>query len=79
MDRRHLASIVFIIILVIMLIYVVDGSSVTDAFVDAGRCGVGLPRCAGERVRCINGYCKSDLTPAFPAVSDLPMIPSTRY
>lgn len=43
-----------------------------DGFVDAGRCGVGLPSCP-ETLRCINGYCKSDHPPAFPGLSDLPM------
>jgi hypothetical protein len=43
-----------------------------DGFVDAGRCGVGLPSCP-ETLRCINGYCKSDHPPAFPGLSDLPL------
>lgn len=78
MDRKHLAGTVFIILLVVMFVLVITGST-TDAFVDAGRCGVDLPSCVGKDVRCINGYCKSDHTPAFPALSDLPMIPPTRY
>jgi hypothetical protein len=44
--------------------------TVRDGFVDAGRCGVGLPSC--KDLRCINGYCKSD-HPAFPGLSDLQM------
>ena len=43
-----------------------------DGFVDAGRCGVGLPSC--KDLRCINGYCKSSDLPSFPKVSDLQML-----
>ena len=30
----------------------------------ADRCGVDLPSCSG--LRCINGYCKSDVAPVLP-------------
>lgn len=29
------------------------------------RCGVDLPSCSGEHVRCINGYCRSDIITTF--------------
>jgi len=35
-------------------------ASYHDGFVDVGRCGVDLPSCASG-LRCINGYCKSDV------------------
>jgi hypothetical protein len=77
MKYRYKASTVFIFVLVLMILYVVTSAS--EGFVDAGRCGVGLPPCSGERVRCMNGYCKSDIPPAYPAVSKLPMTPPTKY
>jgi len=79
MKLRHLAGTVFIIILVVMIVFLIEKVKSTDAFVDIGRCGVDLPSCVGERVRCINGYCKSDQPVALPELSDLHMIPSTRY
>jgi hypothetical protein len=68
----------FIVSLVIF--YFVSTSS--DAFGNkekTPRCGVGLPSCVGERIRCMNGYCKSDIPLGLPGVSDLPMTPPTRY
>ena len=41
------------------------------------RCGVDLPSCSGEDVRCINGYCRSDVTVTLPPFSDLRMTPPT--
>jgi hypothetical protein len=43
------------------------------------RCGVDLPRCLGEHVRCINGYCRSEAVTTLPSFSDLHMIPPTSY
>jgi len=43
------------------------------------RCGVDLPSCSGEHVRCINGYCRSDVAATLPPFSDLRMIPPTSY
>jgi len=43
------------------------------------RCGVDLPSCSGEHVRCINGYCRSDVADTLPPFSDLRMTPPTSY
>jgi hypothetical protein len=43
------------------------------------RCGVDLPRCVGEHVRCINGYCRSEMASALPSFSNLHMTPPTSY
>jgi len=43
------------------------------------RCGVDLPTCSGEHVRCINGYCRSDVAATLPPFSDLRMTPPTSY
>lgn len=74
---RVSAGIVFVILIVLMMAYVVYGSKhVVDTFEDkkeSARCGVDLPPCQGEHVRCMNGYCKSDIAPVMPSLSDLPM------
>jgi hypothetical protein len=49
-----------------------------EGFVDVGRCGPNLGVCPtwpGTELRCINGYCKSDVPPKLPALSDLPVRP----
>ena len=74
MKLRHLAGTVFIILIIGMTIYL---SKTSEGF--ANRCGVDLPSCSGERIRCMNGYCKSDIPPELPCLSDLPMTPPTRY
>ncbi len=79
MKLRHLAGCIFIIAVVLMMIYLVMMPVASEGFVDAGRCGVDLPSCEGERVRCMNGYCKSDIPPKLPPLSDLPMTPPTKY
>lgn len=79
MKLRHLAGTVFIITVFGMMLYLVIMSRASEGFVDAGRCGVDLPSCQGERVRCMNGYCKSDIPPQLPKYSDLPMTPPTKY
>ena len=43
------------------------------------RCGVDLPRCVGEHVRCINGYCRSEVASTLPSFSKLRMTPPTSY
>jgi len=43
------------------------------------RCGVDLPSCQGEHVRCINGYCRSDVASMLPSLSDLRMTPPHSY
>ena len=79
MKLRHLAGTVFVVLVIGMMIYLVSTPGVSEGFVDPGRCGVDLPSCSGERVRCMNGYCKSDIAPKLPPLSDLPMLPPTRY
>jgi hypothetical protein len=76
---RQIAGTVFIIVLSGMLLYLMIGVRSYESFVDAGRCGVDLPSCVGKDIRCMNGYCKSDIPPRLPPLSDLPMTPPTRY
>jgi hypothetical protein len=79
MKLRKLAGTSFIVVIISMVIYLVTSNKNGESFVDAGRCGVDLPSCSGERIRCINGYCKSDIPPKLPIYSDLPMTPPTKY
>jgi hypothetical protein len=79
MKLRHLAGTIFIVLVIMMIIYLVIMPKSYETFVDAGRCGVDLPPCSGEHIRCINGYCKSDIPPKMPALSDLEMTPPTKY
>jgi hypothetical protein len=79
MKLRHLSGTVFIVLVIGMMIYLVMSKRSSEGFVDPGRCGVDLPSCQGERIRCMNGYCKSDIPPKLPALSDLPMTPPTKY
>jgi hypothetical protein len=79
MKLRHLAGTIFIIAVIAMMIYLISMPVAGEGFVDADRCGVDLPSCQGERVRCMNGYCKSDIPPRMPLLSDLPMTPPTKY
>jgi len=73
MRLRHLSGIIFII-LIGGMIYLSKRSS--EGF--ENRCGVDLPSCSGEHIRCMNGYCKSDIPKLLP-ISDLSMIPRTKY
>jgi hypothetical protein len=81
MDRniRLLSGTVFIALVVLMIFYLIYDDTVSESFMDAGRCGVDLPSCSGKNIRCINGYCKSDVPPSLPALSDLPITPPTKY
>jgi hypothetical protein len=79
MKLRHTAGTFFVIIVLGMMMYLMIMPGASEGFVDAGRCGVDLPSCSGERVRCMNGYCKSDIPPKMPPLSDLPMTPPTKY
>jgi hypothetical protein len=79
MKLRHLAGCTFRVLVIAMMIFLVTVPGMSEGFVDAGRCGVDLPSCEGERVRCMNGYCKSDIPPKLPPISDLPMTPPTKY
>ena len=73
------AGTLFIMLIVGMVLFLVLMPKASEGFVDTVRCGVDLLPCSGERIRCMNGYCKSDIPPKLPAVSDLPMTPSTKY
>ena len=79
MKLRQSAGKLFVVLIIGMIIYLVLIPRVSEGFMDAGRCGVDLLPCSGERIRCMNGYCKSDIAPKLPALSDLPMTPPTKY
>ena len=70
MRLRHLSGILFII-LICGMIYLSKRAS--EGF--ANRCGVDLPSCSGKHIRCMNGYCKSDILNRLPPMSDLAIIP----
>lgn len=78
MKLRQLSGVIFVMLVIIMIVYLVTKNNF-EGFVDPGRCGVYLPPCQGENIRCINGYCKSDIAPKLPLLSDLPMTPPTKY
>ena len=64
-----------VIVLIIAILYTTC-NVLEDGFVDAGRCGVDLPSCSStsrSNLRCMNGYCKSDVPPVLPEFSDLPL------
>ena len=70
----------FVVLIGVMLVAFILQSRVrsSEGFVDAGRCGPNLGVCPGwpgNELRCINGYCKSDVPPKLPALSDLPVRP----
>ncbi len=74
MRLRHIAGTTFILITVVMLIYLYKYPKASEGFVDVGRCGVDMPSCQNG-LRCMNGYCKSDVPPQLPPLSDLPVRP----
>lgn len=76
MKLRHSAGTLFIIFVIGMMIYLIVLPNNSEGYVDVGRCGVDLPSCSGERIRCMNGYCKSDIPPKMPLISDLPLTPA---
>jgi len=79
MRLRHIFGVLFILLVITMVVYLYYSPKASDGFVDVGRCGVNLPSCSpgneNPRVRCMNGYCKSDNPPTLPPLSDLPVIP----
>ena len=79
MKLRKLSGTLFIIVILSMMIYLVTSNNNGESFVDAGRCGVDLPSCSGEHIRCMNGYCKSDIPTKLPKYSDLQLTPPTKY
>ena len=79
MKLRQSAGKLFVVLIIGMIIYLVLIPKVSEGFMDTIRCGVDLPSCSGERIRCMNGYCKSDIPPKLPPVSNLPMTTPTKY
>ena len=79
--NKKVIQVLFMIIIVGIILYVY--SSYTEGLEeeDQGplRWGVDLPSCSGEHVRCINGYCRSDVAATMPPFSDLRMTPPTSY
>ena len=69
----------FIMLIIGMVLFLVLMPKASEGFMDVGRCGVDLLPCSGERIRCMNGYCKSDIPPKLPPLSNLPMTPPTKY
>ena len=70
---------VYIAVLVLLLIYVMYSSCDEGFENEVKRCGVDLPSCSGEHIRCMNGYCRSDIASTLPPISDLRMTPPTSY
>jgi hypothetical protein len=75
---RQYSGILFVVIVTLMISYLIM-TRTSEQFVDKDRCGVDLPSCSGKNVRCMNGYCKSDMIPPYPTMSDLPLTPPTKY
>jgi hypothetical protein len=79
MRLRHIFGLLFVSVSIGMIVYLYKSPKASDGFVDVGRCGVDLPSCSPKNnnphVRCINGYCKSDIPKELPILSDLPVIP----
>jgi hypothetical protein len=80
-SNRFKMGTLFVVLIGVMVVafYVQSGMKRRgEGFVDAGRCGPNLGVCPtwpGTELRCINGYCKSDVPPKLPALSDLPVRP----
>ena len=74
MNFRHIMGTLFVLLLIILTTYLYIMPKVSDGFIDVGRCGVGLQSCP-DGLRCMNGYCKSDIPKYLPALSDLPVRP----
>lgn len=76
---RTLMAFAFGIVAGIMLLYIYSMPMPwqTDGFVDTVRCGPNLGTCPDD-LRCINGYCKTDVAKTLPPLSDLPIHPD-RY
>jgi hypothetical protein len=41
----------------------------------SGRCGIQLGGCDGPDMKCMNGYCESNIPPKQPETSGLPVYP----
>lgn len=73
MKLRQSAGVFFVIVILAIVLYLANASD-REGFTGK-RCGVDLPSCRGDRVRCMNGYCRSDIAPRMRAFSDLPLAP----
>jgi len=81
MDKKS-CRILCILFIAVVVLYILSSSyeeGFNDRREETQQCGVDLPSCSGEHVRCINGYCRSDVAPTLPPLSDLPMTPPTAY
>ena len=70
MKLRQSAGVFFVVTLLVIVLYLATSS--VEGFTGR-RCGVDLPSCQGDRIRCMNGYCRSDVPPRLPILSDLPL------
>ena len=81
--NKKVIHVLFMILIVGVILYVYYSSHTEGLEEKAAqgplRCGVDLPSCSGEHVRCINGYCRSDVAGTLPPFSDLRMTPPTSY
>jgi hypothetical protein len=75
----HVLSMIIIIGLVLFVYSSYTEGLEEEVVQGPSRCGVDLPSCSGEHVRCINGYCRSDVASTLPPFSDLRMTPPTSY
>jgi hypothetical protein len=71
--KRETAAVAFIVMALFAILYLYMVPS-AEGFVDRIRCGVDLPACT-DGLRCINGYCKTDVPAQMPTLSDLPIRP----
>ena len=75
---RGLMGMFCAILAIMMLMYIYSTPSPWEGFVDSrGRCGPNIGVCP-DGLRCMNGYCKTDIAPTLPILSDLPVHPD-RY
>ena len=82
MNRKviHILLILLIVGLILYMCYSSYSKKVVEEIPQGPqRCGVDLPKCSGEHIRCINGYCRSDVAGTLPPFSDLRMTPLTSY
>ena len=79
MKVKQSAGKLFTMLIIGMILFLVLMPKASEGFVNASRCGVDLLPCSGEHIRCMNGYCKSDIPPTLPPLSNLPMTPPTKY
>jgi hypothetical protein len=70
-------GLLFSVAVLIIGMYIYKLQNPWENFVDVGRCGPGLGVCP-DGLRCINGYCKTDIAPKLSPLSDLPVRPD-RY